>query len=380
MILLLSNGAGEDSIGASLAAHLDDVSAFPLIGTGAAYRGRVPVLGPSQHVPSQGLARESWRLVAADLSAGLLGQVVRQLRFLRSIRRQVRLTVCVGDLFPVGLAVAAGLSPLAFVGTAKSSWHHGYSWPERWVLKRFVRLSLVRDEPTARALRARGVRAEWVGNAMMDQLGRQGLDLEVGGPCVALFPGSREATYTVLPHLLGVCARLGVAGLVAVADSVDCQRLAASCPGWSYEARGEGPGLVGHLTGPVRVGLVTGALGDLLASCQVALGQAGTAHEQAAGAGVPVVATGRLGWYRGRQKGLLGDALEVVEDYDAAVHAVRRLLADPAERARRAAVGRARMGPAGATARMAALLRDGGWFTCRGPQSGAREVLGDGGA
>jgi len=243
VILLLSNGAGEDSIGASLAEHLGDVAAFPLVGSGAAYRDRVPLVGPSQHMPSQGLARESWRLVAADLSAGLLGQVVRQLQFLRSLRGQVSLAVCVGDLFPVGLAVAAGLRPLAFVGTAKSSWHHGYSWPERWVLRRFVRLSLVRDEPTARQLRAQGVRAEWVGNAMMDQLGRQGLDLEVSGPCVALFPGSREATYSVLPQLLGVCARLGVPGLVAVADSVDTQRLAASCPGWAFEARGEGPGL-----------------------------------------------------------------------------------------------------------------------------------------
>ncbi len=355
MILLLSNGAGEDSIGASLAADLPDVAAFPLVGSGAAYHGRAPIVGPGQHVPSQGLARESWRLVAGDLAAGLLRQVVRQFRFLRT--QKPDLTVCVGDLFPVGLAVAAGLRPLVFVGTAKSSWHHGYSWPERWVLRRFVKLSLVRDEPTARSLRAQGVRAEWVGNAMMDQLGVQGHDLGVEGPCVALFPGSREATYTVLPRLLDVCARLGVPGLVAVAETVDCRRLAASCPGWEYSSRA-GPGLVGELKGPVRIGLVTGALGDLLARCQVALGQAGTAHEQAAGAGVPVVATGRLGWYRGRQKGLLGDALEVVEDYDAAVHAVGRLLADPAERARRGAVGRARMGPAGGTARMAELIRD----------------------
>jgi len=120
--------------------------------------------------------------------------------------------------------------------------------------------------------------------------------------------------------------------------------------------------VVGWLRGPGRVALVSGALGDLLAASYLALGQAGTAHEQAVGAGVPVVSLhadpeGTLGWYRGRQKGLLGDALLVVgEDEQVAARALLRLSLDPVERERRAAVGRERMGAPGGAARMAAWL------------------------
>ncbi|MCW5868212.1 MAG: sugar synthetase, partial [Candidatus Eremiobacteraeota bacterium] len=66
---------------------------------------------------------------------------------------------------------------------------------------------------------------------------------------------------------------------------------------------------------------------------------------------------GKLGWYRGRQKGLLGEALLVVpEDEEVAARTLARLALDADERARRAAIGRERMGEPGGAARMAAWL------------------------
>jgi uncharacterized protein (TIGR03492 family) len=108
--------------------------------------------------------------------------------------------------------------------------------------------------------------------------------------------------------------------------------------------------------------LVRGALGDLLARSQVVLGQAGTANEQAAGLGLPVVAYApggerRLKWYRFRQKGLLGEAVRVVEDHPEAIAGeLAFLLANPGERARRGAIGRERMGGFGGAARIAELI------------------------
>jgi uncharacterized protein (TIGR03492 family) len=102
-------------------------------------------------------------------------------------------------------------------------------------------------------------------------------------------------------------------------------------------------------------------LGDLLQASSVALGLAGTAHEQAVGAGVPVVAPhqGPLGWYRGRQKGLLGDALWVVPERSSeVVAALLRLLSDPLEHARRANIGRERMGQPGGAARISGWLQE----------------------
>ena len=145
---------------------------------------------------------------------------------------------------------------------------------------------------------------------------------------------------------------------VAVAPGMDLERLVPE--GFRLRRTGATRGVVGWLND--EVALVQGALGDLLSHSWLALGQAGTAHEQAAGAGVPVVTLhpdpqGNLGWYRGRQKGLLGDSLLVVsEDEEEATRALARLALDRAERERRAAVGRERMGQPGGAARMAAWL------------------------
>ncbi|MHB2016552.1 MAG: hypothetical protein ACYCW6_06340 [Candidatus Xenobia bacterium] len=60
------------------------------------------------------------------------------------------------------------------------------------------------------------------------------------------------------------------------------------------------------------------------------------------------------GWYRARQKGLLGEALRVVpRDGQQIAAAAREILSNPALYEEMAAAGRARMGPPGASARMA---------------------------
>ena len=92
------------------------------------------------------------------------------------------------------------------------------------------------------------------------------------------------------------------------------------------------------------------------------LGQAGTANEAAAAAGVPVIAferrrAGKAHWYRRRQKGLLGDALLVLPaDVAVATAGVSALLDDAPRRARMAAEGRERMGAAGGARRIACRI------------------------
>ena len=92
----------------------------------------------------------------------------------------------------------------------------------------------------------------------------------------------------------------------------------------------------------------------------IVLGQAGTGNEQAAGLGKPVIASspggdpGRVGWYRMRQQRLLGDALAVLPDDDAAfAHGVAALLADRSRMEAMAAQGRARMGGSGGSVAVA---------------------------
>ena len=365
MILFLSNGAGEDSIAALVIRQLrllrpdPEVLAMPLLGAGHAYPADVERVGVEAPPPSLGLSNESWRLLVRDLRHGLVARIVRQLGRLRGFRPE--LTVAVGDLVPVCLAGLSGRGPALFVGTAKSSHHHPYSWIERLALRRFARHTFTRDALTAADLQRQGLSASCVGNAMMDELATTGLDLGLRHPGLALLPGSRQAAYAELPRLLDVVERLWartpVEALVGLAEGIDLAQLAAGCPGWTLRVFEATSGVVAQLEHPsvAPVKLIRRGMGDLLAACQVCLGQAGTANEQAAGAGLPVVAmheSARLGWYRGRQQGLLGEALQVVRP-ERAVDALEQLLRDPAERARRARIGRERMGVPGGSRAMA---------------------------
>ncbi len=378
-LLILSNGAGEDAIAARILQEFppeirERVVCFPMVGPGRALAESYPLWGPRVAPPSEGLFRESWRLAVADLVGGVIGGHLRQLGALRRHRGEVSLAVAVGDLFPVLWSYLAGFETV-FVGTAKSVFHHPYSFFERALLRRMARLSLVRDGPTAEALEAGGVNAEWLGNAMMDEVEPRGVELALPeeATVVTLLPGSRAQAPEVLPQQLQALSLLapryrGLLGAVVLAPGSEPGELCSEAvgQGWALKSRPEAPphelGLLER--DGVTVYLYNGVLGDVLARSQAALGQAGTANEQAAGAGVPVVAYDHrqvqsLRWYRARQRGLLGDAVTIVAPGPENLAAeLERLLADPIERARRADIGRRRMGPSGGSSRMAQRIEE----------------------
>jgi uncharacterized protein (TIGR03492 family) len=377
-LLVLSNGAGEDSIACKILQKLPQdlrslVVCCPLVGSGHAFEDRFEIVGPRVSPPSEGLFRESWRLAIRDLASGVIGGHLRQLSFLRRNRADIGLAVAVGDLFPVLWAGLGGMKRVMFVGTAKSEFHHPYSALERLLLRILVDRSVVRDGATAQRLMEHGIKAQWFGNAMMDEVQPQGhaLPFVTGRPVITLFPGSRAQAPGVLAYQLEVLelVRLSHPDIevgVALAPGTHCSDLVlcAERQGWRMEA-GTGPHHPGTLRrGEAWVHLLSGVLGDLLQASSLALGQAGTANEQAAGAGVPVVAYDPRGekglrWYRKRQKGLLGDAVSVVQEDQAIIASqLQLLLNNSQERERRAEIGRERMGPPGGCQRMADAIAD----------------------
>ena len=233
--------------------------------------------------------------------------------------------------------------------------------------------------PTAASLQAAGVRARFAGNIMMDGLASSGnrLGMREGELVIAVLPGSRDDAARALEeqivrlHALAVLLEsrgTTIHALVSAAPSADAAQLiqAISRQGIALETMGSTGGVIatGAAKG-IRISLVRGAFGDLIAAADLVFGQAGTANEQAAGAGKPVIAAaiageqpGKMGWYRMRQQKLLGDALLVLPAEPSVFAAeVLRLLDDPARIARMAAVGRERMGlPGGAAAVAQAAL------------------------
>ncbi|MDL2345894.1 lipid-A-disaccharide synthase, partial [Deinococcus sp. MIMF12] len=161
--------------------------------------------------------------------------------------------------------------------------------PSELALARRAHAVYLRDAATARLYAARGVRARWAGSFAVDVLPAPERDLSgwTGGrPVLALLPGSREDHRESLPLMLRAAAGLPeVIPLVAWAHGWEAVTLP---PGWTLRAEddrtawAEGEG--------ARVALLRGAFGAVARAANVAVGTSGTANEQLAGLGVPVVA------------------------------------------------------------------------------------------
>ncbi|GAC1304356.1 MAG: lipid-A-disaccharide synthase-related protein [Vulcanimicrobiaceae bacterium] len=371
-VLFVANGHGETAIAARIAraaAHQSpgfEGDLLPLVGVGD---GASPLrlVGPRRTMPSGGLvAMGNVRAFARDLRADFAGLLVAQLAFLRAAKPQYDCCVAVGDAYALALALVAG-RPTIFVGTAKSVHVAPYGPFERSLLRRAARV-FVRDAPTAALLRRRNVAAEAPGNVIVDLV-----DANAGrlpGTWLGLLPGSRDAAYGDAVRLARVARelgerRLGLRALVSIAPSLDVGRVARDlrADGWRDDDELDVPGAPFALrAGAMRLAAWSGELGTLLHSSAAVLGQAGTANEQAAACGVPVLALddreARSGpWYRLRQRRLLGEALCLVPaDPSDAADAIARLLADPLRLARMGAAGRERMGPPGGAAAIARAI------------------------
>ncbi|MDR7485159.1 MAG: lipid-A-disaccharide synthase-related protein [Armatimonadota bacterium] len=363
-ILFVSNGVSEDLIASRILASLPPegvtVTAYPLVGRGL-YPPTVPLLDPRSDLPSGGFSfRAGMRGLRADLAAGIVGLWRAQRRTLAAQRGRFDLVVAVGDVYCLWMAHFASREVI-FVSTADSIHTGGFGTQARWIIRRHARQTFARDPETAAALAAHGLLAVSVGNVMMDQLDLTG---ETFGwppqtPVVTLLPGSRRdapENAVLIARAAGAIAdEIGDVGfLMAVAPTVSEAALRDRlCALTSAPASRDGDVAIGS----ARLHL-TRSFPDAVARAWVVLGMAGTAHEQAAGLGRPVVAfpgpSAQFGpAFLTTQHRLLGDALVPTRNWREAAAAVVRLLRDPEERRRRGEIGKARMGPPGAAQRIA---------------------------
>jgi len=378
-ILFVSNGHGEAAIADRIAREVEAIDPqvardhLMLVGRGDSEFMRD--VGPARAMPSGGLiAMGNVTNIVRDVRGGLIGLTLEQRRFLKAARGRYAAVVAVGDVYALLMALAPG-APVVYVGTAKSVNVAPYGPIERMVLRRARRV-FVRDEATAQRLRTDRVDAGAPGNVIVDLYGdvgdRRAEAIAAGfAPAVAVFPGSREHAYDDAAFALDVvraCARreASIGAMISLAPRLDVEVFARMFTrhGWEVEASGEEriPFTL-RSDGIVRARAWRGPIGELIARAEIVLGQAGTANEAAAAAGVPVVAFERThdrknAWYRMRQGGLLGDALLVLPgDLDTAAQAIGDLLGDPTRRERMGAAGRARMGgPGGAHAIAQAIV------------------------
>ncbi len=376
-VLIISGGNAEDLIGATLCQHLEGLhlAALPLVGPGRRYEGRVErILGPRTQMPSGGFPFNSLENLLADLRAGFLQEIVSQIRAAQLARREVRAVAAVGDAYALAVGMLAsdwGRLPLFHLQPQISHYYWGgrtlwerlrqlnqfgaedYLFYERW-MHRFVRAVYVRDKPSEQRAHRLGMhKARFVGSMAMDTLGPPERDLSNlldGRRVLVLLPGTRADVRFSLPLMLESAALLPeLQPLVAWAADFSNLPLAE---GWELKIEDEHTAIA-HKEGH-RVWLLRGAFSAILHTGYVAIGTAGTANEQAAGMGMPVVAFPTPGpqyIYPNalRQSRLLGQAMRLVEaSPEAVAAAVRRFLLDPQALLEARREGLERNGPKGA--------------------------------
>lgn len=365
-VLFVSNGHGETAIAARIAREIEKLTDLrcdhlALVGD-ANHSDALHDVGPRRKMPSGGIvAMGNVGNLARDVVAGLGPLTIAQWRFLARNGRDYTAIVAVGDAFALFMALRAH-APVIFVGTAKSVYVAPYGRFEEGLIRR-ASAAFVRDAATVQALEARGVPARDA-NVMADlgvaeQTQRPTL---AGDPLVAIFPGSRDDAYGQAAFLLRVLAgaqklQPGIRGVLSVAPGLKAEKFTAALEnaGFVVVARDDSLEPFSIFADGIEIAQAwAGEIGAAIELAHLVLGQAGTANEAAAAAGVPVIAFEGGGWYRRRQVALLGGALRVLaRNEQSGAREVAALLRDERERERMARTGRERLGAPGAARRIA---------------------------
>lgn len=309
-IVVLSNGHGEDAIGAVLGRELTtlgfDVSALPLVGKGDAYELQgFQVLGPRREMPSGGMVHLNPKMFWRDLQAGWLSMSLAQWKALRQAAKNAAATLVVGDLYALLAANLFGGRPLFQVQPLVSvRYQNGlglldelpritvnrFVLPERLLMRKAAGVYL-RDRESAEWLNKHGVpQARYLGNPLMDAAsGTAALDLPA--PYLLLLPGSREDAYFSLPVMLEALRQLRDYPLTPVIAWAREPVVNLGLSGWQLTPTGQTAGvthLIEHLDG-TRAYLAQHAFKTALENSKLALSTSGTAAEQAAGHGIPLI-------------------------------------------------------------------------------------------
>ena len=348
-VLFVTNGHGEIAIAARIAAEvhrLEEVATDHLALVGADFaESDLSTVGPRRSMPSGGLvAMGNVGAFARDVVAGFIPFWLEGVRFLRRAHGRYEKVVAVGDVYCLWMALRAR-TPTLFVGTAKSAYVAPYGRGECRIMRGAERV-FVRDAATQRLVQACGVAAEAPGNVITDLAQSTERFAWTGDVRIVVLPGSRASAYAnaaiIGNALRDLSAQRRIDIAISVAPGIDEARLLSSLG--------------------VGARAWAGDLGALFAGATLAIGQAGTANEAAAAAGVPVVALAdsarKEDWYRMRQRKLLGEALAIVPSGpDSAAREILALIDDAKRRAEMSLVGRERMGPpVGAAAIARAIL------------------------
>ncbi|MFE4108321.1 lipid-A-disaccharide synthase-related protein [Almyronema epifaneia] len=383
-ILFLSNGHGEDNHSSHIIRSLQELcpelemAAMPIVGQGSAYqRLKIPIIGPTQTLPSGGFTYMNRLLLLKDIQSGLVGLTWRQLRAVQTYALTCDLIHATGDQVGQAFAYLSGRPYVSFISPLSALYEENlYLGP---IISRLLKAPrcltvFTRDPFTAENLRKQGLeKVRFGGIPSLDRLVPTGKDLQLQPdlPMVALLPGSRlpEAVRNFrlqLRLVREIWQRSGQIQFRAALVPDLMQQLSemAQAEGWQHES--------GRLTladqPTAEILCYADAFNDIVCQTTLVLGMAGLAVDQAVALGKPVIQVPGEGpqftyAFAEAQTRLLGLSAQTIGKGPAtaatlklAAQRVVDTLQDSAYLEACQANGRQRLGPPGASYRIAQRL------------------------
>ncbi|MBD2676474.1 MULTISPECIES: lipid-A-disaccharide synthase-related protein [Nostoc] len=313
-ILFISNGHGEDNHTSHVIQTLRELcpsiemAAMPIVGEGKAYRNLdIPIIGPTQTMPSGGFFYMKRLYLLKDFQSGLVGLTWRQLQAVLKYAPNCDLVMATGDFISQTFAYLTKRPFVSFISCLSAIYEGRLRInPLLWHDLNSSRCLTVftRDSYTAADLQRQGIaKAQFGGIPALDRLVPTGKDLQLKPdiPAIALLPGSRmpEASRNfclqlqlvveiakVMPESRFQFRAALVPSLMAELDDI------AKSQGWQLN---QGvltyslPGSSAQESPLVEVRCYSDAFSDIVYYSNLVIGMAGLAVDLAVAIGKPII-------------------------------------------------------------------------------------------
>jgi uncharacterized protein (TIGR03492 family) len=313
-ILFISNGHGEDNHTSHVIQTLRqlcpslEMAAMPIVGEGKAYRSLdVPIIGPTQTMPSGGFFYMKRLYLLKDFQSGLIGLTWRQLQAVLEYAPNYDLIMATGDFVSQTFAYLTKRPFVSFISCLSALYEGRLRLnPLLWHDLNSSRCLAVftKDSHTAYDLQRQGIaKALLAGIPALDRLVPTGKDLhlKLDERAIAILPGSRmpEAArnFCLLLQLVVEIAKVmpesGLQFRAALIPSlIEQLEDIAKSQGWQL-TQGiltySPPGSSAEESPLVEVRCYSDAFSDILCYSTLVIGMAGLAVEQAVAIGKPII-------------------------------------------------------------------------------------------
>ncbi|WP_445629130.1 lipid-A-disaccharide synthase-related protein [Nostoc sp. DSM 114167] len=312
-ILFISNGHGEDNHTSHVIQTLRQLNpsikmaAMPIVGEGKAYRSLdIPIIGPTQIMPSGGFFYMKRLYLLKDFQSGLIGLTWQQLQAVLQYAPNCDLIMSTGDFISQTFAYLTKRPFVSFISCLSALYEGRLRInPLLWHDLNSSRCLTVftRDSYTAFDLQRQGIaKAQFGGIPALDRLVPTGKDLYLKPdvPAIALLPGSR------MPEAArNFCLQLQLAIEIAKVMPSGLQFRAALVPNLMEQlgeiAQSQGwqlnqgiltyspPGSSAEESPLVEVRCYSDAFSDIVYYSTLVIGMAGLAVDLAVAIGKPII-------------------------------------------------------------------------------------------